>query len=113
MLFNPEPEFLRFTSLEEGLAGVPSVFELAQNYPNPFNPSTEIAFTLTQPGAVSLRVFDAVGREVAVLIDAPLASGRHSVTFDATGLPSGVYYCRLAQAGSGAAGLTRSMVLLK
>lgn len=73
----------------------PSAFTLAQNYPNPFNPSTSIHFTLPDPGAVRLAVYDVRGREVAVLVDGRVAAGRHQVTYDAVNLTSGTYFYRL------------------
>lgn len=69
---------------------------LAQNYPNPFNPSTDIAFALSVPGSVSLKVFNVLGQEVSRLLDAePLDEGVQSVEFDPGALPSGVYFYRL------------------
>jgi hypothetical protein len=78
---------------------LPSEYELCQNYPNPFNPSTEIGFRVSGLGFVSLKVFDAMGREVATLVNERRAPGSYSVRFDANGLVSGVYFYRL-QAGS-------------
>jgi hypothetical protein len=77
-------------------------YQLAQNYPNPFwsgaasrHPATTIRFTLPQPEQVTLKVFNALGQEVKTLIHARLEAGAHSVMFDATGLPSGVYFYQL------------------
>ena len=70
----------------------PKTITLHQNYPNPFNPSTVISYHLTGNSMVRLRVFDALGREVAVLVDELQSAGRHQITFDAAGLASGVYY---------------------
>lgn len=70
---------------------IPGNVELYQNYPNPFNPSTNISFRLTEMDQIKLQVFDLLGREVAVLIDETRAAGEHSLVFEATGLPSGVY----------------------
>lgn len=69
-----------------------------QNYPNPFNPSTVIRFTLPEPGHVSLKVFDLLGREVALLVNEQHSAGTHQVQFDACALPSGVYFYRLESA---------------
>ncbi len=74
---------------------VPTDFALSQNYPNPFNPSTEIRFGLPFTVHCSLKVFDLLGREVAVLQDGVLPSGSHTVTFDAASLPSGMYIVEL------------------
>ncbi|RNC79971.1 MAG: T9SS C-terminal target domain-containing protein [Balneola sp.] len=64
-------------------------------YPNPFNPSTSISFTLSEASFVTLRVFDLLGREVAVLLNNQMKTGKHNVLFDASGLASGVYLYRL------------------
>lgn len=73
----------------------PRAFGLAQNYPNPFNPSTVITYAIPSPGHVTLTVVDILGREVARLVDAPQQAGSYSLRFDARGLASGVYFCRL------------------
>jgi len=95
-------------SVEDGTT--PFGFTLNQNYPNPFNPSTQITFNLAQAGNVSLKVFDVLGREVATLVNSELASGAHTVTFDASDLASGLYVYRL-DAGNMTA--TRKMMLMK
>jgi hypothetical protein len=77
----------------------PAVFALDQNYPNPFNPSTKIAFRLAVDSKVSLKVFDVLGQEVANLVNTNLASGSHSVDFDASSINSGVYLYRIEAAG--------------
>lgn len=82
----------------QSVSGVPERTELRQNYPNPFNPSTTIAFSSTGD-PVSLRVYDTLGREVAVLVDGATGAGRFSVTFDASALPAGVYYYRMRSGG--------------
>lgn len=93
--------------------GSPSVvaqFALDQNFPNPFNPETNINFELAEATNVSLRVFNLLGQEVATLVSGPQAAGRHTVTFDASNLTSGMYVYRL-EAGEFSA--TRKMVLMK
>ena len=70
-------------------------FELSQNYPNPFNPSTGIAYSVPVGSTVSLRVFDALGRDVATLVDGFVPAGTYHAAFDATSLSSGVYFYRL------------------
>ncbi len=89
---------------------LPTGYALYHNYPNPFNPSTEIRFDLPQAAPVTLLVYDVTGRQVARLFDAERAAGTHALTFEATGLPSGVYIYRI-QAGSFTR--TRPMGLLK
>jgi len=91
-------------SVLEGVSGaqdnpqLPSVFSLGQNYPNPFNPSTTITYELPRSSIVRLSVFDMLGREVSVLVDERKDAGVHEVKFDALGLATGVYFCRM-QAG--------------
>lgn len=91
-------------------------FALRQNYPNPFNPTTTIQYQLPVASAVSLKVHDALGREVATLVNAKQSAGEHAVTFDATRLASGVYFYRLqAVATSGGATFvqTKKMMFVK
>jgi hypothetical protein len=75
---------------------LPVSFKLEQNYPNPFNPVTNISFTLPQLGIVELRVFNSLGIEVAALLNSFMNAGNYSVSFDASGLPSGVYFYTLS-----------------
>jgi len=89
---------------------VPVTFHLQQNYPNPFNPTTTIQFTLAHRSFVKLKVIDILGKEVATLVDDKLRAGRHSVIWDAKGLPSGIYFYRL-QVGNFAE--TKKLTLLK
>jgi hypothetical protein len=88
----------------------PVEFKLSQNYPNPFNPVTRISYSLPQPGSVTLRVFDVLGSGIATLVNQEKPAGSYEIEFDATGLPSGIYFYRL-QAGSFVE--TKKMVLLK
>ncbi len=77
----------------------PKSFELSQNYPNPFNPSTVISYQLSVNSAVTLKVYDVLGREVKTLVSERQTAGIHSIAFKASNLTSGVYFYRL-QAGS-------------
>ena len=74
---------------------VPEIPTLSQNAPNPFNPSTAVRFTLPERQKITVDVFDALGRRVAVLIDEERNAGRYAIPFDATGLATGVYIYRL------------------
>ncbi len=78
---------------------LPAKLALKGNYPNPFNPVTTIEFALPQRSHVRLSVFDALGREVALLVDELHDGGTHHVAFVADGLPSGVYFARLEAEG--------------
>jgi predicted deacetylase len=98
------------TAIDEPLAEAPRTVELLPNHPNPFNPSTVIGFRLSVFGQTSLKIYDLLGRDVAVLLDAPMPPGAHSVTFDATGLPSGIYVVRLSD---GVTSATRRILLLR
>ena len=71
---------------------VPSTFSLSQNYPNPFNPETAISYRLSAVSQVVLKVFDVLGREIAVLCDDVRSGGTHVARWDASALPSGVYF---------------------
>jgi hypothetical protein len=68
---------------------------LGQNYPNPFNPTTSISYCLKEPGYVYLNVYDLLGKEVAVLINESQNEGYHTVNFNASNLPSGIYVYKL------------------
>ena len=94
----------------ETTAGQPVEFKLAQNYPNPFNPSTLISYQLPAAGHVDLRVYDLLGREVAVLVSGVQAAGIHNVSFNASSLATGVYLYRLT---SGSMTDVKKMVLMK
>jgi hypothetical protein len=87
----------------------PSTVELS-SAPNPFNPTATVSFTLPASAQVRLAVYDLTGREVAVLASAPYAAGSHSVTFDASNLPTGLYFARLT---AGAETKLHRMLLIK
>jgi hypothetical protein len=103
-------KFSEPTGVEPVAAGLPSSFALHQNYPNPFNPSTRIAFDLPVNTRVSLKVFDLLGRAVATLLDEQMQAGRHIVSWNAEGMPSGVYFTRL---DAGRFSGTRKLLLMK
>ena len=99
-------------SVDDPVIESPRSFELNQNYPNPFNPTTNISFTLPERAAVSLKVYDVMGREVATLANnRSFTSGSHTLTFDASTLASGVYIYRLTM-DSGMT-LTKKMMIVK
>jgi uncharacterized Ntn-hydrolase superfamily protein len=88
----------------------PSKFFLYQNSPNPFNPTTIIKYQIPQSSFVSLKVFDALGTEVATLVNEEKSAGTFEIEFDATQFSSGIYFCQLKV---GYLLQTRKMVLLK
>jgi hypothetical protein len=88
----------------------PLTFVLAQNYPNPFNPSTNIKYSVVRTGRVKLAVYNLVGEEVNVLVSGQVNAGFYEIVFDASSLPSGIYFYKL-QAGSFVE--TKKMVIIK
>jgi len=96
---------------------VPSEYKLFQNYPNPFNPSTIIRFEIaengkwkTENGLVKLNVFDITGRVIVTLINGNLQTGTYEVTFDGSGLASGIYFYKLSAIDFKE---TKKMILIK
>lgn len=111
----PHPEAGTIILTRAGVADapqrdLPAVARLQPNFPNPFNPSTSLSFSLPREGHVSLKVYDARGREVASVFEGTLPEGQHSFQWTADGLPGGVYLYRL-QAGDHSE--TRKMSLVK
>ncbi|HTR81049.1 MAG TPA: kelch repeat-containing protein [Bacteroidota bacterium] len=98
-------------SIEADVAAAPTVFLLEQNYPNPFNPSTTIQFTLANDGMTTLKIYNVIGQEVAVLVNEELKAGEeHKAVFDGSHLASGMYVARLQ---SGNSVLLKKMMLVK
>ncbi|MBK6539666.1 MAG: T9SS type A sorting domain-containing protein [Ignavibacteria bacterium] len=91
-------------------ANIPESIKLYQNYPNPFNPGTNINYDLPDNNYVSLKVFDALGKEVATLVNEKQNAGSYSVDFNGEGFPSGVYFCKLS---AGEYSEIKRMVLIK
>lgn len=89
-----------------------SEYKLEQNHPNPFNPSTKIKYSIKEPGLVTLKVYDLLGREIATLVNEPKQAGEYEVEFnaDSYGLSSGVY---LYQLTSGSFISIKKFVLIK
>lgn len=90
-------------------------YQLHQNYPNPFNPATVISFQLSVRSFVTLKVYNLLGEEVAVLAEGEKNPGTHTVRFDPSDLPSGVYFYRLRATSENGETVTlsRKMVFLK
>ena len=91
-------------------AEVPKSFALHQNYPNPFNPATVIEFEVPSASFVTLKVFNSIGQHVSTLVNGELAPNRYKVDFDASTLPSGLYFYTL---DAGATSLTKKMMFVK
>ena len=85
-------------------------YNLNQNYPNPFNPTTTIVYSVQQRNFISLVVYNAIGQQVSVLANEEKEAGTYRISFDATGLPSGIYFYRLS---AGSFVTTKKMILLK
>ena len=90
--------------------GLPEAFELGGNYPNPFNPVTTINFNVPEASEVTLAVYDALGRQVSVLIQGVVSAGRQEVQFEAGNLPTGTYFYKLVTPNQS---FVRSMLLVK
>mgnify|MGYP000856635815 FL=1 len=84
--------------------------ELEQNYPNPFNPSTNIVYSVSKKGFVSMKIFDIAGREVSTLVNDVREPGKYSLMYDASALPSGVYFCKFT---AGAYSSMKKLMLVK
>jgi hypothetical protein len=89
---------------------VPSVFALDQNYPNPFNPTTTLSYRIPEEGQVTLRIYNLLGDPIATLVNGRQPAGEYAIRFDASRLPSGIYFSRLTFRGLTA---VRSMLLMK
>jgi len=92
------------------IPNIPNTITLYQNYPNPFNPTTVIKYQIPELSFVTLKVFDALGNDIATLVNEEKPIGSYEVEFEARNLPSGIYFYRL-QAGSFVE--TKKMILLK
>ena len=92
------------------LERAPAEWRVFQNYPNPFNPTTEIKYQISEVSHVTLRVYDALGQEVATLVNEAINPGRYQVTWDASRFASGVYFYRL---NAGTFTQTRKLLLMR
>jgi hypothetical protein len=90
---------------------VPLIYALGQNYPNPFNPSTQIDYSLPKQSVVNLKIYDILGQEVAALVNNTVKpAGNYTEVFNASNLPSGIYYYRI---NAGDYTDVRKMILVK
>jgi hypothetical protein len=126
-----EPDITRFVDMYDAIPNVPFImegvtfdivtgvktepglvmeFKLEQNYPNPFNPSTIISWQSPVSSWQTLKIYDVLGNEVSTLVDEYLSAGKYTIEFDASILPSGIYYYKL---DAGKYSETKKMVLIK
>ena len=103
-------KYNQLTGIKTSSSSIPVNFKLYQNYPNPFNPATKIEYSIPQNGNVLLKVYDMLGREVAVLVNEYKNAGYYTVNFDGSKLSSGVYIYKLQ---SGQYSDMKKMVLIK
>jgi len=101
--------------IEPVSSSIPESFELFQNYPNPFNPVTTIRFTIPNSTSgrnelITLKIFDILGKEISVPVSEILTPGEYEVSWDASGYPSGVYFCVLS---SGSRSTSLKIMLIK
>jgi polyhydroxybutyrate depolymerase len=94
----------------EDIKLLPTEYSLYQNYPNPFNPMTTIKYSIPKLGFVTIKVFDVLGSEITTLLNEEKSAGTYELNWNATQLPSGVYFYQL-KAGSYVE--TKKMILLK
>ncbi|MDD8018057.1 MAG: T9SS type A sorting domain-containing protein [Bacteroidota bacterium] len=106
--------FLRYRTASTGVTGetklIPSHSVLDQNFPNPFNPTTVIRYELPLNNYVTLKIFDVLGQEIATLVNEKKEAGSYSVQWDASDLPSGIYFYCLQTASFSE---TKKLLLLK
>ena len=100
---------ITLTDIEENTPN-PKEYKLYDNYPNPFNPSTTLKYSLSETSFTSIKIYDGIGNEVAVVVNEMKSAGTHQATFTAQGLSSGVYYYTLQ---SGSFNETKKMILMK
>jgi hypothetical protein len=87
-----------------------SEYSLSQNYPNPFNPVTTIEFSIPKQEFVSLKVYNILGEEISTLVNSSMQTGKYSVYFDGSKLPSGMYFYKLT---AGNYSSVKKMMLIK
>ncbi|MCB0731300.1 MAG: T9SS type A sorting domain-containing protein [Ignavibacteriae bacterium] len=94
----------------DDLGTKPNEFVLSQNYPNPFNPETSIAYSLADAGVVKISIFNSIGEEIQTLVNESKSAGNYNVSFNASNLPSGIYFYQMT---SGNFTQTKRMILMK
>jgi hypothetical protein len=114
----PYPTFNISLRIDRNSSDSPISFRLDQNYPNPFNPETNIKYRISNISQVNLKIYDLLGREIATLVNDVKQPGEYSVEWNAEGLPSGIYFCKISagnpSTSSGQAFVdTKKMLLVK
>ena len=99
-----------YSGIADVTIGIPNKFSLSQNYPNPFNPTTRIEYQVPEPSKVIIKVYDALGREIKMLVNEEIPAGNYNIEFNAEYLPSGIYFYRLT---SGSFSQVRKMILMR
>lgn len=109
-VYGPRPVVKRALGAGEPVVNIPREMYLTQNFPNPFNPQTEIRYGIARGGAVTLRAYDLLGREIATLVNRELSPGNYHATFDGSAFGSGLYFYTLTAPEGSRSG---KMMLLK
>ncbi len=109
------PTIPPLVSVDDQVAVIPADFHLYQNFPNPFNPSTTIRYSIVEPGNVSIKIYDVLGREVKTLVNEVKTAGTYSSTWNGYNnfgnkVSSGIYFYRME---SGSFIEAKKMILLK
>ena len=107
---NQELDFFGVVPVQQISSEVPNEYSLDQNYPNPFNPATTINYSIVNAGEIKITLFDVSGKEVDVLVNGIQSPGKYSINYNASRLPSGVYFYRINTEGFTD---TRKMILIK
>ncbi len=102
-----------FSDIVEVEFNAPIEFNLAQNYPNPFNPSTTISFRIPEADFITLKVFNALGEEVATLVNGFKQAGAYNIHFNASNIPSGIYFYSIKAGNNAQFSATKKMMLIK
>lgn len=110
LAFGTTPYRINYIDSTNSKYVIPTNYSLSQNYPNPFNPVTTIEYNIPYDGAVVLKLYDVLGREVRTLVDGERPAGNYKVSLDASSLSSGVYFYRLT---AGTYTSIKKMVVLK
>lgn len=110
LIMNTYRAGMTLTAIDPYSNEVPVNYSLEQNYPNPFNPTTNIKFNLPKNEHVTLKIYDMLGNEIKTLVEGNQQAGKYNITFDASGLSSGVYFYTLK---TGSFAETKKMMLVK